>query len=51
VYEFYEVPISCIDFDILLVYSLTIFESAGEEALQGHAKVLAILHRGHSDMG
>ncbi len=26
--------------------SLTIFGSAGEEALQGHSKDLAILHRG-----
>jgi hypothetical protein len=28
------------------VSSLTIFKSAGEEALQGHSKVLAILQRG-----
>jgi hypothetical protein len=30
----------------LLVSSLTSFGSAGGEALQGHSKVLAILHRG-----
>ena len=45
-YEAYLVPISCEDFDILLVSSRTIFVSAGEEALQGHSKVLAILHTG-----
>ncbi len=42
-YEAYVVPISCQDFDILLVSSLTSFGSAGGEALQGHSKVLAIL--------
>ncbi len=30
----------------MLVSSLTSFGSAGGEALQGHSKVLAILHRG-----
>ncbi len=45
-YEAYVVPISCYDFDILLVSSLTSFGSAGGEALQGHSKVWAILHRG-----
>ncbi len=45
-YEAYVVSISCCDFDILLMSSLTIFESAGETALQGHSKCLAILHQG-----
>ncbi len=42
----YVVSISCWDFDILLMSSLTIFGSAGEKALQGHSKLLAILHQG-----
>jgi hypothetical protein len=37
VYNAYLVSISCRDFDILLVSSLTIFGSAGEKALQGHS--------------
>ncbi len=45
-YEAYVVPISCEDFDILLVSSLTSFGSGEGEALQGHSKVLAILNRG-----
>jgi hypothetical protein len=28
------------------MYSLTIFGPAGEKALQGHSKLLAILHQG-----
>jgi hypothetical protein len=37
VYNAYLVSISCCDFDIFLVSSLTIFGSAGEKALQGHS--------------
>ncbi len=40
------VSISCWDFDILLVSSLTIFGSAGEKALLRHSKMFTILHRG-----
>ncbi len=38
--------ISCWDFNILLMSSLPIFGSAGEEALQGHSKFFAILQQG-----
>jgi hypothetical protein len=44
--EAYLVSISCGDFDILLMSSLLIFGSAGEKALQGHSKFLAILNQG-----
>jgi hypothetical protein len=45
VYEAYVVSIRSLVFDILLMFSLKVFGSAGE-TLQGHAIFLAILHQG-----